>query len=61
MKTMDEEMLYVTWRHLPTFKYTEESIDSKQLHSSKYGIRLKDIEKCNQQQDDTDEYEQSLQ
>ena len=61
MKTVDEEKLYVTWRHLPTIKYTEESIDSKQLHSSKYGIRLKDIEKCNQQQDDTDEYEQSLQ
>ena len=61
MKTVDKDMLYVTRRHLPTIKYTEESIDSKQLHSSKYGIRLKDIEKCNQQQDDTDEYEQSLQ
>ena len=60
MKTMDEEMLYVAWRHLPTIKYTEESIDGKQLHSSKCGIRLNDIEKCNQQQDDTDEYEQSL-
>ena len=48
MKTMDEEMLYVAWRHLPTIKYTDESIDGKQLHSSKYGIRLNDIEKCNQ-------------
>ena len=46
MKTMDEEMLYVAWRHLPTIKYTEESMEGKQLHSAKCGIRLKDIEKC---------------